>query len=165
MSDFSFIANAHPSYIESMYEKYQQDPGLVEASWRAFFKGFDFAHSTNGHSGNGATATVSTDLQREFKALALIKAFRNRGHLLSTTNPIRQRRDRRPNLNLDDFGLSDADLSLDEEEGAKKPAAEGEEGEEGEDLLEETPDFLQESEGEDLWFEQGPPRDFDFDDD
>ncbi len=65
----------------------------------------------------------------------------------------------------DDFGLSDADLSLDEEEGAKKPAAEGEEGEEGEDLLEETPDFLQESEGEDLWFEQGPPRDFDFDDD
>ena len=35
-----------------------------------------------------------------------------------------------------------------------------------EDLLEETPDFLQEApEGEDLWFEQGPPRDFDFDDD
>ncbi|MEO7196869.1 MAG: hypothetical protein ABIZ50_00185 [Solirubrobacterales bacterium] len=35
-----------------------------------------------------------------------------------------------------------------------------------EDLLEETPDFLQDApEGEDLWFEQGPPRDFDFDDD
>ncbi|MCB9295108.1 MAG: 2-oxoglutarate dehydrogenase E1 component [Lewinellaceae bacterium] len=113
MSDFSFIANAHPSYIESMYEKYQQDPALVEESWRAFFKGFDFAHSTNGHSGNGAaaTATVSANLDREFKALALIKAFRNRGHLLSTTNPIRQRRDRRPNLNLDDFGLSEEDMN------------------------------------------------------
>jgi hypothetical protein len=36
---------------------------------------------------------------------------------------------------------------------------------EGEDLLGETPDFLQEApEGEDLWFEQGPPKDFDFDD-
>lgn len=35
-----------------------------------------------------------------------------------------------------------------------------------EDLLNETPDFLQETpEGEDLWFEQGPPKDFDFDDD
>jgi hypothetical protein len=47
----------------------------------------------------------------------------------------------------------------------KKP--EGDEGEEnGEDLLEGTPDFLQEQpEGEDLWFEQGPPKDFDFDDD
>ena len=113
MSDFSFIANAHPSFIESMYEKYQQDPAQVEESWRAFFKGFDFAHSTNGHSSNGTTASPpsSVGLEREFKALALIKAFRNRGHLLSTTNPILRRRDRRPNLNLDDFGLTDADMN------------------------------------------------------
>ena len=35
--------------------------------------------------------------------------------------------------------------------------------EEGEDLLEETPDFLQETPEHDrLWFEQKPPRDFDF---
>ena len=35
-----------------------------------------------------------------------------------------------------------------------------------EDLLEETPDFLQDApEGERLWFEQGEPKDFDFDDD
>jgi hypothetical protein len=36
--------------------------------------------------------------------------------------------------------------------------------EEGEDVLEETPDFLQETPEHDrLWFEQKPPRDFDFD--
>jgi hypothetical protein len=36
--------------------------------------------------------------------------------------------------------------------------------EEGEDLLEETPEFLQETPEHDrLWFEQKPPRDFDFD--
>jgi len=75
----------------------------------------------------------------------------------------------------EDFGLSDMDLSIEEDEpssGAAAPPAgdagagdgEGEDAD-GEDLLEETPDFLQESEGEDLWFEQGPPRDFDFDDD
>ncbi len=35
---------------------------------------------------------------------------------------------------------------------------------EGEDLLEETPEFLQETPEHDrLWFEQKPPRDFDFD--
>ena len=40
------------------------------------------------------------------------------------------------------------------------------EGDEEEDLLEETPDFLQDApEGERLWFEQGAPKDFDFDDD
>ena len=40
----------------------------------------------------------------------------------------------------------------------------GEEEEEGEDVLEETPEFLQETPEHDrLWFEQKPPRDFDFD--
>jgi hypothetical protein len=41
-----------------------------------------------------------------------------------------------------------------------EPAPEGE----GEDVLEETPDFLQETPEHDrLWFEQKPPRDFDLD--
>ena len=38
------------------------------------------------------------------------------------------------------------------------------EGEEGDDVLEETPEFLQDTPDHDrLWFEQRPPRDFDFD--
>lgn len=38
------------------------------------------------------------------------------------------------------------------------------ENQEGEELLEETPDFLQDTPDHDrLWFEQRPPRDFDFD--
>jgi predicted component of type VI protein secretion system len=42
-------------------------------------------------------------------------------------------------------------------------ADDGEEGEQVEDVLEETPDFLRETpEQERLWFEQRPPRDFDF---
>ena len=57
MSDFSFISNAHPAFIDSMYEQYHQDPEMVEASWRLFFKGFDFAQSAgNGHAGHAAAA-------------------------------------------------------------------------------------------------------------
>ena len=50
---------------------------------------------------------------------------------------------------------------------APPPVVEGEEKDDDEeDLLEETPDFLQDApEGERLWFEQGAPKDFDFDDD
>lgn len=49
-----------------------------------------------------------------------------------------------------------------EEEGGEEPAR-GEQEEPGEDVLEETPDFLQETPEHDrLWFEQRPPRDFDF---
>ncbi len=44
-------------------------------------------------------------------------------------------------------------------------APEGEARRRDEDVLEETPDFLEETpEDDQLWFEQKPPKDFDFDD-
>jgi hypothetical protein len=47
--------------------------------------------------------------------------------------------------------------------GAREPDEDAH-GERSEDVLEETPDFLQETPEHDrLWFEQRPPRDFDFD--
>jgi hypothetical protein len=48
---------------------------------------------------------------------------------------------------------------------AEEDAAEEEEKTPGdEDVLEETPEFLQETPEHDrLWFEQKPPKDFDFD--
>lgn len=48
-----------------------------------------------------------------------------------------------------------------EDEDEPPPAA----GDEHEDVLEDTPDFLEDTpEDDDLWFEQRPPKDFDFDD-
>jgi len=109
MSDFSFIANAHPNYIESLYDKYQQDPELVESSWRHFFQGFEYSTQGNGHA-EGATAVSPDQIKQELRVLALIFGYRNRGHLLSTTNPLKPRRDRHPMLELSDFNLSEDDL-------------------------------------------------------
>ncbi|MEO0779259.1 MAG: 2-oxoglutarate dehydrogenase E1 component [Bacteroidota bacterium] len=117
MSDFSFVANAHPSFIDSMYQKYQQDPESVEEGWRTFFSGFDFAHSTNGSSttngraSNGHAALGTEQIAKEFGVQSIIHGFRDRGHLLSTTNPIRDRRDRRPHLDLVDYSLEESDLT------------------------------------------------------
>ncbi|MBK8705336.1 MAG: 2-oxoglutarate dehydrogenase E1 component [Saprospiraceae bacterium] len=107
MGDFSFIANAHPAYIESLYQQYQRDPEQIEASWRTFFQGFDFAQSVNGVPAGEAGGTAVT---KELQVLSLIKGYRDRAHLLSNTNPIRKRRDRKPALSLEDYSLSDADL-------------------------------------------------------
>lgn len=53
------------------------------------------------------------------------------------------------------------DREPEQEAGGGEPASPGSE----EDLLEETPDFLEEVPEDDrLWFEQKPPKDFDFDD-
>ncbi len=115
MSDFSFVANAHPSYIESLYQQYQQNPDAVDEGWRHFFKGFEFASSANGNgASNGAAVSSSgtpSNLDKEFGVMSIIHGFRDRGHLLSKTNPIRDRRDRAPHLDLSDYNLTDADLN------------------------------------------------------
>ncbi len=109
MTDFSFVFNAHPNYIASLYEQYQRDPESVEESWRLFFRGFDFALAQNGAPSGDATASKE-QIDKELRVYAIIVAYRNRGHLRSQTNPIRARRDRRPNLDLADFNLTEADL-------------------------------------------------------
>jgi 2-oxoglutarate dehydrogenase E1 component len=107
MRDYSYVNNAHPGFIESLYKQYLDDPHSVEEGWRVFFKGFDFGNE--GVSQNGALP-VGMDT-REMGVMAIIHGFRDRGHLLSTTNPIRQRRDRRPHLDLGDYGLNEQDLA------------------------------------------------------
>lgn len=111
MADFSFIANAHPSYIENLYDQYQKNPLELESTWAAFFKGFEYSKESN--SVTTATTDDAVDVRhigKELKVLSFIKAYRDRGHLLSTTNPIRKRLDRRATVKLEDFGLSNADL-------------------------------------------------------
>jgi hypothetical protein len=57
-----------------------------------------------------------------------------------------------------------AEESLGQEPAARPPAEEPDAEEPAEDVLEDTPDFLQETPEHDrLWFEQRPPRDFDWD--
>jgi 2-oxoglutarate dehydrogenase E1 component len=114
MSDFSHVFNAHPSFIDAMYQQYQDDPSSVQSDWRLFFEGFDFASLSA--NGNGSTSAPIKDGKisntidsREFRIFSLIKAYRNRGHLEAKTNPIRERRDRQAHLGLSDFDLSEAD--------------------------------------------------------
>ncbi|MGN7720657.1 2-oxoglutarate dehydrogenase E1 component [Chitinophaga sp. 22620] len=116
MKDFSFVTNSHPAYIESLYQQYRSDASSVDPEWIKFFEGFDFAVSnTNGKAATAPGATsalpVSSDqLVKELGVFRLIQAYRKKGHLIAKTNPIRERKDRQPNLDLKFFGLADADL-------------------------------------------------------
>ncbi|MCB0700052.1 MAG: 2-oxoglutarate dehydrogenase E1 component [Chitinophagales bacterium] len=114
MKDFSYVMSSHPSYIEELYDEFVKNPTSVDDEWKKFFEGFDFAYAKL--NGNGAVATsdktpISNEtLQKELSVYKLIRAFRKRGHLIATTNPIRQRKDRHARLDLANFGLSEADL-------------------------------------------------------
>lgn len=123
MKDFSYVMSSHPSYVESLYNDFLKDPASVDGEWKKFFEGFDFAISKT--NGNGA-AVSSTDkapvsseqLAKELGVFRLIRAYRKRGHLVATTNPIRPRIDRKPQLDLSNFGLSDADMDKEFQSGS-----------------------------------------------
>lgn len=114
MKDFSFVMSSHPSYIESLYNDYIKDPATVDPEWEKFFEGFDFAISKANGNGNGAVADKSPvsneQLAKELSVYSLIHAYRKKGHLIANTNPIRPRKDRKPELDLSDFKLTEADL-------------------------------------------------------
>ncbi len=116
MKDYSYVFNAHPSYIDQIYKTYISDPASVEEGWRVFFEGFEFGNQQNGDSIAVGKEPVS---QKDFNVMSIIHGFRNRGHLLSTTNPIRKRKDRKPHLDLADYGLTEADLSYVSNAGAE----------------------------------------------
>lgn len=115
MKDFSYVMSSHPSYIDSLYGDYVKDPSAVDPEWKKFFEGFDFAVSKangNGHAATAGKAPVSSEqLVKEVAVFRLIRSYRKRGHLVATTNPIRPRKDRKPALDLQFFGLSDSDLN------------------------------------------------------
>ncbi|MGC4129940.1 MAG: 2-oxoglutarate dehydrogenase E1 component [Bergeyella sp.] len=123
MDRFSFLNAAHSQLIEDLYQQYQKYPDSLEPSWKAFFQGFDFAlQNYDEQSGTEAQTSVqfaqsamsggeiSEDIKKEFKVVNLIEAYRQRGHLFTKTNPVRERRQHMPTLDLDNFGLSEADL-------------------------------------------------------
>ena len=130
MDKYSYISNAHVAYIDELYQDYKKNPDSVEPSWKTFFDGFDFAITKFGDGENGAGApevsVASTDnghlatkgtimdmeqLPKEIKVRALIHAYRSRAHLKSNTNPVRERKDRKALIGIENFGLGNSDLN------------------------------------------------------
>ncbi len=112
MDKFSFLNTVHAGFIEDLYQKYLQYPDAVEPSWRSFFQGYDLANtdfSLNGEKKE--TVQIPEQVHKEFQVIEMINAYRSRGHLFTKTNPVRDRRQYVPTLALQNFGLSETDLS------------------------------------------------------
>ena len=124
MKDFQYITNSSPAYVESLYQDFVKDPASVDPEYKKFFEGFDFAitqarQTTNGTNGSSVVSpsretsfktTDGVDWKKELGAYRLILGYRNKGHLIAKTNPIRPRKDRGANLELSFFGFTEEDL-------------------------------------------------------
>ena len=118
MDKYSFLNAAHSQFIEDLYQQYLKYPDSIEPSWKSFFQGFDFALENYGEEitvtqlANTAVSSgnLPDNIEKEFKVINLINDYRRRGHLFTKTNPVRERRTYSPDLSIENYGLSKADL-------------------------------------------------------
>lgn len=120
MDKFTYTGNGDPAAIDALYQSYLADPNSVDESWQQFFQGIEFSQKYfPQHPGHGNQPVMGggEEFPKEFKVLNLITAYRTRGHLFTKTNPVRQRRLWGPTLEIENFGLTQADLDTEFEAG------------------------------------------------
>ena len=103
MDNYSYLQNVDTALIERMYHEFLNKSDSFDESWRKFFEGFDFAQKFYDKTG-------SEQFSSEYKVIKLIEAYRRRGHLFTTTNPVRQRRKYEPTLDIENFDIKPSEL-------------------------------------------------------
>ena len=119
----SHTSAGHSAYLESLYETYITDPSSLSDEWIDFFENLPHHPTSNGEishqnivkefkniSRKNIVSKTSVDV-RQGKVIRLIQAYRNRGHLLASLDPLGlMERDKIEDLNIEFHGLSRSDL-------------------------------------------------------
>lgn len=108
MDKLTYLSNADSNYIDGLYQAYKQDPNSVDFGWQKFFEGFEFGQGSE--RVNIDASDVSEHALKEINVLNMIHGYRDRGHLFTDTNPVRERRKYYPGKELETFGLSESDM-------------------------------------------------------
>ncbi|WP_371798332.1 multifunctional oxoglutarate decarboxylase/oxoglutarate dehydrogenase thiamine pyrophosphate-binding subunit/dihydrolipoyllysine-residue succinyltransferase subunit [Streptomyces sp. NBC_01707] len=98
--------------VDEQYERYLNDPGSVDPTWREFFA--SSVPVIGRQARNGSTTVHDSTDESAVKAVrvaALIEAYRVRGHLVADTDPLTSGQVvAHPELDITAFGLRDDDL-------------------------------------------------------
>jgi 2-oxoglutarate dehydrogenase E1 component len=106
--------------LEDQYSRWKQNPEAVEATWAAFFQGFELGltEKPNGAAAqplNGAAASPTpnlADLPVQTRVEGLVYAYRTIGHTIAKLDPLAEERPEQPLLSLREFGFHEKDLDL-----------------------------------------------------
>jgi 2-oxoglutarate dehydrogenase E1 component len=120
------LSGGNAGFIEDLYEKFLSDPSGVDPAWADYFKrlqgsGADIAHGPirerllarlNSRSSSSAASGARSEASAKQGAVSrLIQVYANRGHLVANLDPLGLQQRAKPYvLDLQYFGLSDADL-------------------------------------------------------
>ena len=100
--------------LEAKYADWCENPHSVEATWAAFFEGFELgsAQLKRKEEAGTTSAAPSTDEDTAFygRVTSLIYNYRTLGHTQAHINPLEDSPERNPRLNIEQFGLKESDL-------------------------------------------------------
>ncbi|MEO7097844.1 MAG: 2-oxoglutarate dehydrogenase E1 component [Luteolibacter sp.] len=101
--------------LEAKYAQWCENPQSVEATWAAFFEGFELGSAQLKRKDGAAAVTVTApapDVDTAFygRVTSLIYNYRTLGHTQAHINPLEENPERNPRLHLEQFGLKDSDL-------------------------------------------------------
>lgn len=111
----SVSARQNADVMEAQYTRWCDDPRSVDASWSAFFEGFELGMAQLKRKEEQATAATSTpateaDLAFFGRVVALIYNYRTLGHTQAHINPLEEHPERNTRLHPEQFGLSLTDM-------------------------------------------------------
>ncbi|MEZ4625112.1 MAG: 2-oxoglutarate dehydrogenase E1 component [Thermomicrobiales bacterium] len=120
MGDLRAFAGPNAGYVLELYENYQSNPASVDAGWQAFFADFDpstitlptrvAAGAPAAQPAPAAAAVAGADLQKIIAVAKLAQRIRDYGHLGSRLDPLGTPPIDAPELRLDTYDLTEADL-------------------------------------------------------
>jgi 2-oxoglutarate dehydrogenase E1 component len=130
MKHLDFFNSGNLDYIESMYERYRNDPDSVDPSFRYFFSGFEAARTeirVDAKTGKVSRETLPTEFLNDYeygsvqipgknvedeqeRVFELISAYRKYGHLSARINCIKSPGSN-PFIQLSEHGLGAEALS------------------------------------------------------
>jgi 2-oxoglutarate dehydrogenase E1 component len=131
------LSGGNADFIEDLYEQYLKDPTAVDPTWAAYFSRLKGGARETAHSpirarlaarqrlpGQAAPSGESGGASAKQGAVSrLIQIYANRGHLAANLDPLGlQQRPKPYVLDLEYFGLSDADLATEFFTGSRNQA-------------------------------------------
>jgi 2-oxoglutarate dehydrogenase E1 component len=102
MTRSTFATRWNLDAMEAAYQRWRDDPGSVDESWRLFFEGFEL--------GTAQGAPAASDACEQAGIIRLIDAYRDLGHFLARLDPLSEQKSTHPLLELSEFGLDANDL-------------------------------------------------------
>ncbi len=107
----SFANRFNADLLDENYQRWRSDPASVDATWSAFFEGFELG-SVSLKNGAAAAPAPSADAPLQTRVDGLVYSYRTLGHTVAQLDPLAHGRPENPLLSLRELGFTEKDFDL-----------------------------------------------------